>query len=124
MGSVRGRLALSPVRSGIGRAAVGLLLFAMAGYPLLSTASGRSWRQLEMFGVAPDPTAIATMGLVLLTTRLRWLLLPIPLLWCAVSGATLWTMHAPNAWVPPLAALSTLLLAVASRSRSVPTYQN
>jgi hypothetical protein len=111
MGTVRGRLALAPVRGGIGRAALGLLLFAMLGHPLLAAASGRSWRQLEMFGVAPDPTAIATLGLLLLTTRIRWLLLPIPLLWCAISGATLWTMHAPDAWIAPLAALLALLLA-------------
>jgi hypothetical protein len=114
MGTVRGKLALAPARGGAGRAALGLLLFAMLGYPLLAAASGRSWRQLEMFGVAPDPTAVATLGLLLSTARIPWLLLPIPLLWCAISGATLRTMHAPDAWVAPLAALFALLLAWAS----------
>jgi hypothetical protein len=111
MGAVRGRLALAPVRGGIRRAALGVLLFAMPGYPLLAAASGRPWRQFEMFGVAPDPTAVATLGLLLMTARIPWLLLPIPLLWCAISGATLWTMHAQYAWVAPLVALFSLLLA-------------
>lgn len=106
MGSVRGMLALAPAR-----APLGLLLFGLLGYPLLAAASGRSWRQMEVFGVAPDPTAMATLGLLLLTTRVRWLLLPVPLLWCAISGATLWTMRAPDAWITPLFALLALLLA-------------
>lgn len=111
-GTVRGRLALKPVRSRIDRVALGMLLFALLLYPLLATASGRSWRQMEMFGVAPDPTAVATLGLLLLSARDPWLLLPIPLLWCAISGATLWAMQAPDAWVAPLVALLALLLFV------------
>jgi len=38
----------------------------------------------------PDPTTLATMGLLLLFyKRNAALLLPIPVLWCVVSGATL-----------------------------------
>jgi hypothetical protein len=110
VGTVRGRLVFEPVRDRAARAALGLLLFALLVYPLLTAASRRSWRQMEVFGVAPDPTAVATLGLLLLSARARWLLLPIPLLWCAISGATLWTMHAPDAWVAPFAALLALLL--------------
>lgn len=117
-GTVRGRLALAPVRSGIDRIALGLLLFALLVYPLLGPASGRSWLQMEMFGVAPDPTAVATLGLLLLSPRVPWLLLPVPLLWCAISGATLWAMQAPDAWVAPLAALLALLLFVWNARRA------
>lgn len=112
VGTLRGRLALMPVRSGLDRAALGLLLFAVLVYPLVAVASGRSWRQMEMFGVAPDPTAVATLGLLLLSAPVPWLLLPIPLLWCAISGATLWAMQAPDAWVAPLVAVLALLLCV------------
>jgi hypothetical protein len=117
-GTVRGRLALAPVRSGTDRIALGMLLFALLVYPLLGPASGRSWRQLEMFGVAPDPTAVATLGLLLLSARVPWLLLPIPLLWCAISGAILWTMQAPDALVAPLVALLALLLFVRKARRA------
>jgi len=47
----------------------------------------------------PDPTAIATLGLLLLARgRLLPLLLPIPVLWCLLSGITLRTMGEPQAW--------------------------
>jgi hypothetical protein len=115
IGTVRGGIELAPVRGGVRRAAAGLLLFALLGYPLLGMASGRPWRQMELFGVAPDPTAVATLALLALPARLPWLLVPVPLLWCAISGATLWTMRAPDAWVAPLAALLALLLALAMR---------
>jgi len=56
--------------------------------------------------MAPDPTALATLG-VLLAIKLRhsgWLF-PIPVLWCLISGATLWAMESPEFWIAPLAAL-------------------
>lgn len=96
LGTARAGLAMTSPCNGAKRAAMGLALFAMVGYPLLAVASGRPWQQMEMFGMAPDPTALATLGLLALTARGRWLLLPIPLLWCAISAATLWTMHSPR----------------------------
>ncbi len=119
-GVVRGQLSLTPIRSRIDRAGFGLLLFAVACYPLLALASGRAWRQMEIFGMAPDPTAIATLGLLLLVARPRRTLLLmlglIPLLWCAISGATLWTLQAADAWVLPLLSMLALVLLVARAS--------
>lgn len=66
-------------------------LFGLAGYPLLAPATGRPLAQAEVFGVAPDPTAIVTLGALALAGR-HWLLWPIPLLWCAISAATLATL--------------------------------
>ena len=90
------------------RGLVGLLLiaFAFAGQPLLAPLAGRPLAGAEIFGIAPDPTAIATLGLLLLA-RGKWigLLFQIPLFWCLVTGATLWAMQAPEAWIPPCAAL-------------------
>jgi hypothetical protein len=89
------------------RSTLGLLLLA-AGvvlYPFIAPSAARPWIQSELFGIAPDPTAIATLGAVLLSPRRAvWLLLPLPLLWCAVSAATLWTMGSPEAFVPAVAA--------------------
>jgi len=87
---------------------VGVLLgaFALAGYPLLAPLLGRPWAGAEIFGIAPDPTAIGTLGFLLLARgRLALLLLPVPLLWCLLSGATLWAMDVWEAWVPPAAGL-------------------
>ena len=88
-----------------------LLGFALAGQPLLAPMQGRGWASSEVFGIAPDPTVIATLGILLLARgRLVRLLLPIPLLWCLLSGLTLQTMGELQAWVPAAA----LALAVAA----------
>src|SRR5713101_7279559 len=43
--------------------------------------------------------------------RTHWELLVVPLLWCAISGATLWAMQSPNALLAPAAALLAFVLA-------------
>ena len=102
-----------------GRLGIGLLAFALLLYPALGLLIGRPWAQAEFFGVAPDPTAVGTLGWLLwLSARrpsqvssTRWLLRalwPLPLAWCAISGATLWTMGSPLALLPPGAALLAL----------------
>jgi hypothetical protein len=76
-----------------------MLAFAIAGLPLLAPLQGRGWASSEVFGIAPDPTAIATLGLLLLARgRLLPFILPIPVLWCFLSGMTLRTMGEPQAW--------------------------
>ena len=89
-----------------------LLLWALCLHPLLAWAAGRPWTQAEVFGLAPDPTAIATLGALLLlrgqTAVARWLgrlLWPVPVLWCLASAATLWTMGSALGWVPFAAAV-------------------
>lgn len=111
--SRRGRPSFQPYRNWIGRAGMGLFLFALVGQPLIGPLVGRDWKQIEIFGATPDPTVLATLG-ILLTTEggPHWRLMIIPLIWCALSGATLWTMGSPDAWLMPLAAVSTLGLAI------------
>jgi hypothetical protein len=89
--------------------AIGILLAGLAlAYPLLAPLGGRPWASAEIFGVAPDPTAIGTLGLVLLLAAPRWLL-PVPILWCLLGGATLWTMGAWEAFLPLAAAVAALI---------------
>ncbi|MBH0239071.1 DUF6064 family protein [Methylobrevis albus] len=94
--------------AGLALAVAGLLL-----YPALPLVSGRPLASAEVFGLAPDPTAIVTAGL-LLVARGRWLavLLPIPLLWCLLSGLTLLTMGDGQAWLPLASAALVAALAV------------
>jgi hypothetical protein len=78
-----------------------ILGFALAGQPWLALLQGRGWASSEVFGIAPDPTAMATLGVLLLARgRLLPMLLPIPALWCLLSGMTLQTMSEPQAWAP------------------------
>jgi hypothetical protein len=71
---------------------------ALAGYglllhPLVAPITGRPWTTSETFGVMPDPTAIVTLGFALLVTGwARWLLLPIPIAYLAISALTLVAM--------------------------------
>jgi hypothetical protein len=72
-----------------------LLAFALLGYPLIAVASARGVAQAEVFGMMPDPTVVGTIGALLLAQgRWRRRLLAIPMVWCLVSGATLWALHA------------------------------
>jgi len=92
-----------------------LLAIAVAGWPLLGALAGRPLAQAEVFGVAPDPTVVGTLGVLLLARRpaARFAAWPIPLAWCAVSGATQWTLGMPLAWVLPAVGLLALVAAIA-----------
>lgn len=92
------------------RRATLIVAFAVAIWPLLGMLDGRSWRGWEFFGVAPDPTAIGTLGALLLLPRAPcYALAIIPVLWCLASAATLWTMEAwqTGAVLVALAAVAT-----------------
>jgi hypothetical protein len=110
-GLVRDRLPLRSGRDLAGTAGLYLFVLALFAWPLIGPLVGRPWLQVEVFGVAPDPTVVGTLGVLVAADRTRWELLVIPLLWCAISGATLWTMQSPDTWLMPAAALLALLLA-------------
>jgi hypothetical protein len=86
------------------RLGYGLLLFAIVAQPWLGLAlHGRPWREAGLFGLVPDPTAVGTLGLLLLLRPpmsarfarvLAVLLWPVPLLWCLIAALTQWTLHA------------------------------
>jgi Family of unknown function (DUF6064) len=99
------RLSWSVERSMRGLAGLGLFLYALVLHPFAGLVLGRSIRTAEVFAMMPDPTAIATLGLVLMASG-RWaaLLIAVPAAWCVVSWGTLHTMGEPDAWVPLLAA--------------------
>jgi hypothetical protein len=93
--------------------AVGFMLVvcALLLQPLLPWMLGRPWQQGEVFALMPGPTVVATLGL-LLALRAHWLLLVLPLMWCAIDGITLWTMKAPAFWLLPVAGILTLALRI------------
>jgi hypothetical protein len=122
IGLARGRLALPATADAPRRAAIGLFAAALALYPFVAPLSGRSWLSAEVFGIAPDPTAVATLALLAVTRgRSRWLSMPIPLLWCMLSAATLWTMEAGGFFLPIAGALASVALAMA-RGRSAAAF--
>jgi hypothetical protein len=110
-GIIRDRLVFRSGRDAAGKAGRCILLFALVVFPLIGPLVGRPWTQVEVFGVTPDPTAIATLGVLAAAHRPHWPLLVIPLAWSTISGATLWTMQSPDAMVVPMAAALTLVMA-------------
>jgi len=92
--------------------ALGLSGLAILAYPLLALArDGGQWRQAEVFGIVPDPTVIATLGMLLAwrAPAIFWL---IPVSWCLVSGATLMELKIGHAWLLPALALTAVLAAI------------
>lgn len=73
-------------RTGVATAACGVLI-----YPLAGLAAGRPWSQVEVFGLMPEPTALASLGLLLATAHRPWLFV-IPGLSLAVGWATQWAL--------------------------------
>ena len=72
----------------------GALLIALALlFPLLSFAQGRGWPEAEVFGFLPDPTALATLGVLLAIARrtsVRLVLALVPALSLLLGLATRW----------------------------------
>jgi hypothetical protein len=93
----------------------GMLLFvyAVLVHPLVGMLAGRNWIGMEVFGVAPDATALATLGILLTGYRpATWPLLVIPLAWCAVSALTYLTMGHAHGIAPLVAAITALAATV------------
>ena len=97
--------------------ALAVLVVALFGLPAL-TAFGKAgagdfgWAAARLVGVAPGPTVLFTLGLLLLAGgRRRWLLMAIPLAWCAVAGVTAWALGVAEAWPLPVLGAAALLFA-------------
>jgi hypothetical protein len=91
---LRGGPAASPPRPGMSRLGLTLAAAGLFAYPFMAWAVGRPWLQAEVFGMAPEPTALATLGLLLVSpvAGARLLLLcAIPCVSLLVGAATLWT---------------------------------
>jgi hypothetical protein len=101
----------------LARLALGIALLAFLAFPLLAPLGGRPWTQAELFGLAPDPTVAFTFGALLLW-RAAWPLWIVPLLWCAVTGATLMELGSGQAWVLPVTGLLALAVAATAGMRA------
>jgi hypothetical protein len=102
LGTVHGRLTFAAERGVAGMIGIALYVYALALHPLIALVAGRQLQAAEVLGVAPEPTAIATLGLLSLAAR-RTGTLPLiilPIIWCLASALTLRTMGASEGWIP------------------------
>ena len=115
VGAFRGAIVFERPGDLAGRAGLAIFVFALALEPVVGLVAGRgrAWPSAELFGVAPDPTAVGTLGLLLLArVRGRGWLMVVPALWCAVAGLTLSALKSPDFWIPPAAAILAIVLAI------------
>ncbi len=85
-GGVRDRIAYAASAGLPGMAAAILLGFAIL-YPALDMLAGRAWPGLQFPGTLPAPTALATLGFLLMAQRRAVAFAVIPLLWALLHGA-------------------------------------
>ncbi len=97
---------------GVRWAAVGLCVYALVLHPFIATLAGRPFSGAEIFALAPDPTALVSLAAVLAagSRPAIWFTMPVPLLWCLVSAATLMTLGTWEA-AAPLGAIVVVLAA-------------
>jgi hypothetical protein len=89
-----------------------ILAFAVLIYPMLAPAGGRSWASGEVFGLSPDPTAVATLAVIACWHHpMRWLFAAVPLMWSLATGLTLYTLGAPHFFAAPVLAFGALVAA-------------
>lgn len=90
----------TPVAIGIAITLFGLILMPLI-MQMIAPLSGGSWYQAEVFGIHADPTAVTTLGLVLIMLRgfALWLAAIIPALWLVISGLTLQVLDSGGAAV-------------------------
>lgn len=93
-----------------------LVLYALLAHPIAAVIDGRTPWSAEVFGFAPLPTALATLGFLnLMKPQARvWLLRAAPLFLVALEWVTLDTLGASSAWVAALGLLAALGGALAS----------
>ncbi len=88
-----------------------LMAFAILLQPLIGPLTGLSWQGIQLFGLTPGPTAVATVGFSLLVSGLRrWLIFPLALVWCAIDATTAWGLDWPAGLLAPAVAVAFLLL--------------
>ncbi|KJV11177.1 hypothetical protein VZ95_00100 [Elstera litoralis] len=101
------------VRTALG---AGFIIEAMAVYPIIGVWAGHGLMKGPMFGVAPCPTTIFTIG-VLFMARGRWVvwLAIIPFLWSLIGLAAAWQLGILEDIALPIAGAALLITVVLNR---------
>jgi hypothetical protein len=96
-GAARGRLAFRFDRDPAGWSGLALALAALVACPLADRLAGQDWASVRLVGLAPEPTALFTLGLLLLTDgRLPLRLCVVPFLWTLVAATTALLLAIPQ----------------------------
>jgi Family of unknown function (DUF6064) len=110
-GAIRGKLAFRFRAEPSGWIGLVLALAATVAWPLADWLWGSGLPSVRLVGLAPAPTALFTLGLLLLIDgRTPLHLTVIPLLWTLVAGATGWILGIRQDLALPVAGLCGFVL--------------
>lgn len=112
-GPLRDRLRLAFRQDGRGRVGSLILIYAVIVYPLLDRVGENADGAVRLAGLAPGPTALFTIGLLLhARDRAPLPLLAIPLAWSLVAGFSGWVLGLPADLLAPVPAVFGVAAAV------------
>lgn len=96
-------------------AGLGLAVFAMVFYPVVGRIAGHVFPAVPIFGLAPCPTTIFTIGLLLMGTLqwARWLLV-VPAIWAMIGGSAAILLNVPQDYGLIVALLALIGFAIAA----------
>lgn len=115
----RGRFVFAGTPDGVTATALLLAFLAVVGLPLVTGLGGFGFASARIVGLAPDPTVLFTLAMLLLVEdRARWLLMVLPLSWCALAGVTGWALGVPEALAVAASGPVVLLAVLWRRHRS------
>lgn len=90
---------------------LGVLSYALFGYPLVDLAMGQTWQSLRYFPMAPGATLLFTLGGLLMGSgRYTYLLFFIPVGWGLIAGVLAWWLGLVQDIVLPVASMLCLAL--------------
>lgn len=101
--------------------AAALILYGLIVYPAVSLLYLHPYPATPLFGVAPCPTTIFTLGILLLSRYRRPLALSgIPLVWSVIGGSAAILLHVPQDWGLFAAAVAWLAVYATERTHLQP----
>ncbi len=119
-GTVRGRTTFRFQPDAAGWTGLAFAIAAVILYPAADRCLGFGWDSVRLPGLAPAPTVLLTLGVLLLSAGpIPRHLAMLPLLWAAGAGATGWILGIPQDVALTAAGLAALGLMV-DRSRRKP----
>jgi hypothetical protein len=96
-GVIRGRMNFSIILGFRAWLATALVVYSFVAYPLLGLLVTHPYPETPLFGIAPCPTTIFTLGLLLLVRHPRpWVPALIPLLWSVIGGSAAFLLDVPQ----------------------------
>lgn len=113
---IRGRLEFGRPTGWPGAVGLALALIALVGLPIADFLRGWPWQSVRLAGVDPCPTAVLTLGVLLLAQPPRLAPMVIPALWTLIAAATGWVLGIASDMLLPAMTLLACAAAAAQRA--------